>query len=106
MPDDFAAQEAEVRKLVAAFHEHITVPSDDTKAAAALNVAGEAALKVLVARIESDEPPSALSESDRVAWGLVRHSLDEVSHGNQRVGDWYRLGARACALARYTDFQV
>ena len=109
MPDesqDIAAQEATVRSLVAAAHEHI-IAGDGRKAVAAFDEAGEAALNLLVARIESvDEPPSELSDDDRAAWRLASDATTEFKHANNALGDWYREGARRRALERYTVLDI
>lgn len=103
---DIAAQEAEINRMVAEAHEHITA-SRDAEAAEMFDAAAEAALRLLVARVESgNEPPAGLSEDERVAWRLVVNSSIEFQHGNGHVGDWYRAGARCCALERYTRYQV
>jgi hypothetical protein len=105
MPD-IAALEADVRKFVAEAHEYITLPTNDGKAVEALNKAAEAALNVLVARVESDEPPSQMSEDDHAAWRLASQATTEYQHGNQQLGNWYRESARRRALERYTKLDV
>jgi hypothetical protein len=99
---DTAAQEANVRSLVAAAHEYITA-GDGRKAVDAFNEAGEAALNLLVTQIESaDEQPGELSDDDRAAWRLAADASTEYQHANNALGDWYREGARRRALERYT----
>ena len=99
---DKAAQEANVRSLVAAAHEYIAA-GDGHKAVDTFNEAGEAALNLLVARIESaDEPPSELSEDDRAAWRLAADASTEYQRANNALGDWYREGARRRALEHFT----
>jgi hypothetical protein len=97
---DIAAQEARVRELVATVHRNI-VERNDGGAVDALISAAEAALDVLIARVESDEPPNRLSADDNAAWALVTRASIEFEHGNQLLGDWYRESARRRALERY-----
>jgi hypothetical protein len=105
MADDIAAQEAHVRDLVAKAHEFI-VAGHGKGAVDAFNEASEAALNVLLARVESGELPTALSDDDRAAWRLASDATTEHQHANDILGDWYREGARRRALERYTELDM
>jgi hypothetical protein len=106
MPDDESrdveVQQAVVRSLLAAAYEHITA-GDGGQAVEAFNAAGEAALKLLEARVDSDGAPSDLSDDDVAAWRLVSRASDEYRRDNNQLGDWYREGARRRALERYNE---
>ncbi|HEX3547232.1 MAG TPA: hypothetical protein VHU62_11750 [Mycobacterium sp.] len=100
MPELEKPSEDQVRELLKTAHERIQA-HDDSGAVEALNKAGEVALRVLVARVESGEPPSDITQTDHAAWHLVSQSSTQYQHGNNQLGEWYREGARRRALQRY-----
>jgi hypothetical protein len=59
-----------------------------------------------VARVESEEPPFALSADDQAVWRLVTRSSDEFFHGSQQLGEWFRESARRHALEPYLEIAV
>ncbi|WP_104182882.1 hypothetical protein [Mycobacterium avium] len=102
---DIAALRAEVQKLVERYHEYI-VARDEDRAVDALNAAAAAARDLLVARVESDEPPNKMTDNDHAVWRLVSTASDEYFHGNQKLGDWFAESARRRALQPYLELPV
>ena len=94
-----------MRSLVAKAHDFI-VAGDGKGAVDAFDEASEVALNVLLARVESNELPSALSDDDRAAWRLASDATTEYQHANDTLGDWYRESARRRALERYTELDI